>query len=139
MILREQLFAIRVSTARQAERATIQALCDDAKRRYVRARQAGDPKAEFDVSFIGKNGFFGALPTYTGAYHPSVYKRGGGMAAGTLGKAFAYKKPQLASGGSVTGTGNDVLPLYTKQPDNSPNNDPSGGFQSAKGGRDYSW
>jgi len=49
VILREQLFAIRVSTARQAERATIQALCDDAKARYVRARQANDPKAEFDA------------------------------------------------------------------------------------------
>ena len=49
VILREQLFAIRANTARQAERRTIEALCEDAKRRYVRARQAGDPKAEFDA------------------------------------------------------------------------------------------
>ena len=35
------------------------------------------------------------------AYHPSVYKRGGGAAAGTLGKAFAYKRPQFDDGGSV--------------------------------------
>jgi hypothetical protein len=32
-------------------------------------------------------GFFGPLPIFTGAYHPSAYKRGGGTAAGTLGKA----------------------------------------------------
>jgi hypothetical protein len=84
-----------------------------------------------------KAGFFGPLKPFTGTYHPSVYARGGGAALGTLGKAFAYKRPQLAQGGNVPG--NNVLPRYTKQPVNNASNDPSGGFQSARGGGDYSW
>ena len=49
VVLREALFATQAIAARNAERATIQALCEDAKQRYVRARQANDPKAEFDA------------------------------------------------------------------------------------------
>ena len=89
-----------------------------------------------EMSFIGKNGFFGPLKPYTGAYHPSVYKRGG-AALGTLGKPLAYKKPQLAAGGNVTG--NDVLPRYTKQPPNNASNDSGSTYQSARGSNDYSW
>jgi hypothetical protein len=74
-----------------------------------------------------KAGFFGPLKPFTGTYHPSVYARGGGAALGTLGKAFAYKRPQLAQGGNVPG--NNVLPRYAKQPVNNASNDPgsSGG------------
>jgi hypothetical protein len=49
LVLREQLFAMRACAARQAERQTIEALCEDAKRRYVRARETNDAKAEFDA------------------------------------------------------------------------------------------
>src|SRR5262249_26789532 len=55
-----------------------------------------------------------------------------------LGKAFAYKRPQLADGGNVTG--NDVLPRYAKQPpNNAASNDPGSAYQSARGSGDYSW
>jgi hypothetical protein len=61
------------------------------------------------MSFIGKNGFFGALTPHTGAYHPSVYakySRGGGAGWGTLGRAFAYKRPtQLSDGGAADDNG----------------------------------
>src|SRR5215468_2960690 len=58
------------------------------------------------MSFIGKNGYFGALTPYTGPYHPSVYRkysRGGGSVngTGTLGKAFAYTRPRFDDGGGV--------------------------------------
>jgi len=49
MILRQQITELQITAARQAERATIEALSEDAKRRYVRAREANDPKAEFDA------------------------------------------------------------------------------------------
>jgi hypothetical protein len=102
------------------------------------------------MSFEGKNGFFGKLPKpYTGSYHPSVYARGGGAALGTLGKAFAYKKPQLANGGNIDPatfaqggnvvTGNDVLPRYDRKPQNGASNDIGSGYQSARGSNDYSW
>ena len=58
------------------------------------------------MSFIGRNGFFGALTPYSGAYHPSVYRkysRGGGSVngTGTLGKAFAYTRPRFSGGGEA--------------------------------------
>ena len=58
------------------------------------------------MSFIGKNGYFGALTPYTGAYHPSVYRkysRGGGAASGgyRLGNAFAYTRPRFSDGGEA--------------------------------------
>ena len=58
------------------------------------------------MSFIGKNGYFGALTPYTGPYHPSVYRkysRGGGSVngTGTLGKAFAYTRPRFSDGGGA--------------------------------------
>jgi hypothetical protein len=61
------------------------------------------------MSFIGRNGYFGALTPYTGAYHPSVYRkysRGGGPVGGgyRLGNAFAYKRPQFDDGGAVDDT-----------------------------------
>jgi transcription elongation factor len=79
--------------------------------------QAGMSK----VDFIGKQGFFGPLKPFTGAYHHSVYQRyspqryspqryspqrysrggGGENAVGTLGKAFAYKRPGFSDGGNV--------------------------------------
>ena len=49
--------------------------------------------------------FFGKLKPYSGAYHPSVYakySRGGDASrngTGTLGAAWAYKRPQFDSGG----------------------------------------
>jgi len=64
------------------------------------------------MSFIGRNGFFGALkpanPHYARyALNPSYakfvdkYSRGGGSenAVGTLGRAFAYRRPQFDDGG----------------------------------------
>jgi len=51
------------------------------------------------------SGFFGKLKPYTGAYHPSVYQRysrGGGAGWGTLGKAFAYKRPPMLSDGGTS-------------------------------------
>jgi len=40
----------------------------------------------------------------------------------------------------VTGTGNDVLPEYTKQPPNDPSsNDPGSTYEGARGSGDYSW
>jgi hypothetical protein len=56
------------------------------------------------------NGFFGPLKPYTGAYHPSVYRkyaRGGGNALGTLGHAFAYKRPTQLSDGGTADDGSD--------------------------------
>jgi hypothetical protein len=55
------------------------------------------------MSFIGRNGFFGAMQPYSGSYHPSVYRkysRGGGPAGGgyKLGNAFAYKRPAFDDG-----------------------------------------
>jgi len=92
------------------------------------------------MSFFGKAGFFGPLKPYTGPYHPSVYKRGGGMAAGTLGKAFAYKRPQLANGGMPTEDYARGGNVYAKQPPNGPRaNDPGSGHTAARGGGDYSW
>ena len=49
MILRQQITELQITAARSAERATIEALSEDAKRRFVRAREANDPKAEFDA------------------------------------------------------------------------------------------
>jgi hypothetical protein len=40
--LRSQIAAIEITTARNVERATIEALCQDAMRRYVEAMQKGD-------------------------------------------------------------------------------------------------
>jgi hypothetical protein len=64
------------------------------------------------MSFEGKSGFFGALkptnPHYVRyALDPSYAKfvnkcaRGGGAAAGTLGRAFAYTRPKFDDGGGV--------------------------------------
>jgi hypothetical protein len=71
--------------------------------------QAGDSaiiQEGMAMSFIGRNGFFGAMTPYIGPYHHSVYakySRGGGSenAAGTLGKAFAYKRPRFSDGGAA--------------------------------------
>jgi hypothetical protein len=56
--------------------------------------------------FVGRAGFFGPIASYSGAYDPSVYRkysRGGGSqnAAGTLAKAFAYKRPVFSDGGAA--------------------------------------
>ena len=57
------------------------------------------------MSFIGRAGFFGPLPTFNGRYHDSVYaqySRGGGYDGGGVkrGRAFAYTRPKFDDGGS---------------------------------------
>jgi hypothetical protein len=49
LALRYQLRAVEIAREQATERQTIQALCEDAKRRYVRARATNDAKAEFDA------------------------------------------------------------------------------------------
>ena len=78
------------------------------------------------MSFFGR--FFGAgkVQPFTGNYHTSVYQRysrGGGSenAVGTLGKAFAYKRPKLAQGGNVaTGKMTERNNPYKRAPKNAP-------------------
>jgi len=58
------------------------------------------------------SGFFGKLKPYSGAYHPSEYQRysrGGGTALGTLGKAFAYKRPKMLSDGGTADDSSDPI------------------------------
>jgi hypothetical protein len=99
------------------------------------------------MSFIGKNGFFGALkpadPHYARyALDPSYakfvdkYSRGGGSenGLGTLGRAFAYQRPKLAQGGSISETDNPYDGEGVPE-----NNAGGGGHVAARGGADYSW
>jgi hypothetical protein len=114
------------------------------------------------MSFIGKHGFFGALkpadPHYARyaldpAYAKFVdkYARGGGSenAVGTLGRAFAYRRPKLDDGGSVeewarggnitAGNQSEAYNPYDDVPENNPENDHHAGHTVARGGGDCSW
>jgi hypothetical protein len=42
IILRSQLTELQITAARNAERATIETLCQDAMHRYIKARKAND-------------------------------------------------------------------------------------------------
>jgi hypothetical protein len=91
------------------------------------------------MSFTGRAGFFGPLAAYQGSYHPSVYakySRGGGSqnAVGTLGKAFAYKRPQLADGGGI-----DEPNPYSEPPRNDLSNDYHQGHTTGRDAVSYSW
>jgi hypothetical protein len=50
IILRSQLTELQLATARQAERATIETLAQDAMRRYVEAMQKGDYKTVVEAA-----------------------------------------------------------------------------------------
>src|SRR5262245_3628741 len=116
------------------------------------------------MSFSGRHGFFGALkpadphyarytldPSY--ARFVDKYSRGGGFenGLGTLGKSFAYRRPQFDDGGCVEpfAQGGNVTAGHQSEsydpydgdgvPENDPNNDPGSGYQAARGGGDYSW
>jgi hypothetical protein len=49
LAMRYQLRAVEIAREQATERRTIEALCEDARRRYVRARETNDAKAEFDA------------------------------------------------------------------------------------------
>jgi hypothetical protein len=50
IILRSQLTELQIMAARKAERATIEALTQDAKRRYVEALQKGDHRTVVEAT-----------------------------------------------------------------------------------------
>ena len=65
VILQEQLRAVQVGAARHAERATIEALAQDAMRRLAEAYKAGDHKRAAEITreivrlevYLSKRGF----------------------------------------------------------------------------------